>query len=99
MDFHRVLSTALEFVRVVNVFEFQPPPPTHTFRSLEPLYKSTIQHYQEQCVRKYDEIQRPKVLEDGEMQDLQDARFGELEELLEKHCMFRRSAHAVLNRH
>ncbi len=88
MDFVQVLNTALEFVRVFDVLEFRPPPPEYTFRSLEPLYRSTIQHYQEQCDKKFQEISSPKTAEDGENPDLQILRFEELDGLLDKHCMF-----------
>lgn len=86
MDFVQVLNTVLEVVRVFDVLDFKPPPPEYTFRSLEPLYASTIQHYQARCERKYQEILSPKSDEDGETQELQNLRFEELDGLLEKHC-------------
>lgn len=87
MDFVRVFNTVLEVVRVFDVLDFKPPPPKPTFRSLEPLYESAIQHYQEKCEKKYQEITSPKSAEDGETADEQDLRFQELDGLLEKHCM------------
>ena len=87
MDFVQVLNTALEFIRVVDVLDFRPPPPEYTFRSLEPLYTTSIQHYQELCEKKYAEITSPKTAEDGEGPDLRNHRFAELEGLLEKHSI------------
>ena len=87
MDFVQVLNTALEFIRVVDVLDFRPPPPEYTFRSLEPLYTTSIQHYQELCEKKYAEITSPKSAEHGEGADLRNHRFVELEGLLEKHSI------------
>ena len=87
MDFVQVLDTVLEVVRVFDVLDFKPPPPEHRFRSLEPLYESAIQHYQQRCERKYQEITKPKNAEDGETSDVEDVRFEELDGLLAKHCI------------
>ena len=87
MDFVQVLKVAIEIGRVTEVLSFRPPPPEYTFRGLEPFYKSSIEHYQEQCEQKYKEITSEKSAEDGEDQALRDQRFDELEELLQKHCM------------
>lgn len=87
MDFVQVLNTVLEAARVFDVLDFKPPPPSHTFRSLEPLYESAIQHYQQRCESKYQEITKPRVAEDGETADVEDLRFDELDGLLAKHCL------------
>ena len=88
MDFVRVLNIAIEIGRVTEVLSFSPPPPGYTFRGLEQVYKSSIEHYQERCEQKYREIASPKSPEDGEDRDLREQRFDELEVLLHKHCMF-----------
>jgi hypothetical protein len=87
MDFIHVLNTALEFICLVDVLDFRPPPPEYTFRRLEPLYTTSIQHYQELCEKKYAEITSPKTAEDGEDPDLWNHRFAEVEGLLETHSI------------
>ena len=87
MEFIQVLNAALEFIRVVDVLEFRPPPPEYTFRSLEPLYTIRIQYYQQLCEEKYAETTTPEIAEDGDDQNLREHRFAELEGLLEKHSI------------
>lgn len=86
MDFIQVLNVALEFCRVFDVLDFRPPPPEYVFRGLEPLYKESIQHFQDKCEEKYQEIISPKTTEDGETKEDRDQRFDELEIMLNKHC-------------
>ena len=49
IDFVGVLNICLEIFRVFDALDFRPPPPEFTFRGLEPLYRSSIEHYQERC--------------------------------------------------
>ncbi|KAK3048972.1 hypothetical protein LTR09_009626 [Extremus antarcticus] len=90
IDFVRVLELAAEFGRVVIALDFRPPPPEYTFRALEPIYKQSIEHFEQRCEQKAREIsahgKSEKDAEDG-IDDVlpNEQRFDDLEDLLHKH--------------
>lgn len=93
LSFVRVLSIVNEFARITGIVDFRPPPPEYTFRGLEPVVYSAIEHYQARCERKHAEITgvKAKRAEDGgpgggvSPLDLEQ-RYDELEILLGKYC-------------
>lgn len=84
LSFVRVLNIAIEIGRITGALAFKVPPPEYTFRGLEPLYASSIEHFEERSEKKYREITSPKTAEDGGDEDLLNQRFDDLEKLLKK---------------